>query len=169
MLTIKTNSWLYRFFKFNNAEATLKYNNPTLCKVFWATVYYGIKDIGIALFLAVLATFPSVFLADSMHWIAQGFLLTQAAFWQVPLLIISGAAMWAVFFGLVYLIIKYGCKLFEYLKGKTEDWRNDRKFKNALKEEMARDEELTWTNIWQKAKIAKKDKLCPLIRVEYVE
>lgn len=165
MLTIKTTGLLYRFLKFNGATQYVGSGQATLCGTFWLTMFHLVKDIGITILLAVLSVFPSLLIAESMGWmVAQGFLLVYP-WWVTLALIVSGAALWALFFGVVACIIWVIFTAWE----KTKTWRASRKFAAALKEELAREEELTWSNIWQKAKIAKRDKLCPLVKVEYVE
>nr|UVX81978.1 MAG: hypothetical protein [Bacteriophage sp.] len=50
-----------------------------------------------------------------------------------------------------------------------QEWNASKSFERAQKEYNARDEELRFGNIYQKMRIYKKDKLCPLIRVDHGE
>lgn len=165
MLTIKTTGLLYRFLKFNGATQYIGSGQATLCGTFWLTLWHLVKDIGIAAALAFVSVFPAMLVAEQLGWIAPNVIIWSMPWWTVPTLVISGAALWAVFFGAFIGILWVLAHLWE----KSKKWRDSRKFAAALKEELARDEDLTWSNIWQKAKIAKKDKLCPLVKVEYVE
>lgn len=52
---------------------------------------------------------------------------------------------------------------------RIQEWNSSKSFERAQKEYNARDEELRFGNIYQKMRIYKKDKLCPLIRVDHGE
>lgn len=164
MLTIKDKGLLYRFLAFNGATGALDSGRATLCGTFWLTMFHLVKDIGISVLLAAISAIPSIWITKELGWLSQGFIWTSP-WWTTPVLMITGLVMWAAVIGAFVGVVWGISKLWE----KTKGWRNSRKFASALKEELARDEELTWSNIWQKVKIAKKDKLCPLVKVEYVE
>lgn len=164
-MDISSSSWLYKFWKFNGDTYDLRNGRVTLCKMFWLTLFYLVKCTFFLGIILVILTMPGPFILAQLGFItsAKGFLAagTTYVWWIYPLAAVAGCIGWSLIVGVLTAIIWPVSKLVKWISYK----RDETKFTRAIKKEMARDEDLHFGNIWQKFKIMKEEKLCPIIRV----
>lgn len=162
-MNISTKSLLYKFWDFHNRSWDLKHKHLTLCFVFWTTAWMLLVDIAVSLVLLGVAAAPGPFIIYKLGLIAKtgGFLIAGHAWWIYALAVVFGLVTWALL-ALVILGFVWGV---DRLIKLTNNRSKSRKFAAELKLEMAREEPLGFGNLWQKMKIAKRDKFCPVINV----
>ena len=164
MLNIKRKGFFYKWLNFSSESFTYRLNDNrvTLCSLFWHSVWYFLTQIGVAAIVvlfalwmgSILSTFLGItFVAGITPWyILVGMSLAGLAVTILVLLALSGIG-WTL------------AKIVD----RIQEWNASKSFERAQKEYNARDEELRFGNIYQKMRIYKKDKLCPLIRVDHGE
>lgn len=164
MLNIKKKGLLYKWLDKSSPSFSnkLKANRVTLCYLFWKCVQLLLTQLGLAAVVVLMSL-------GMGGIIAQFFGIAFAAGvtpWYILIgLAISGALLIST---ILIVIFGIGVGITIGLERITR-WRDSSEFTRELKERKARDEELHFGNIYQKMKIFKKDKLCPMIRVDYGE
>lgn len=164
MLNIKRKGFFYKWLNFSSASFTYRLNDNrvTLCSLFWHSVWYLLLQIGVTaiiiLFSLGMGSILSAFLGLTFElgitpwYTLVGLSLAGLSAIVVTLLALSGIG-WTL----------------AKIANKIQEWNEGKSFERAQKEYNARDEELRFGNIYQKMRIYKKDKLCPLIRVDHGE
>lgn len=164
-MDISSSSWLYKFWKFNGDTYDLRNGRVTLCKMFWLTLFYLVKCTFFLGIILVILTIPGPLIMSFLGIIptTTGFLAagTHYAWWIYAVAAVCGPLFWAAVVLSLTAVIWPLSKLVKWISYK----RDETKFTRAIKKEMARDEDLHFGNIWQKFKIMKEEKLCPIIRV----
>ena len=164
-MDIKSNSLLFKFLEFNGSTYDLRKGRVTLCELFWLTVWYVVKSLLLASTALLILCMPGPVVISFLGLIptATGFLAagTHYAWWIYAVAAVCGPLFWASVVLALTLVIWPLSKLGKWISYK----RDETKFVRAIKKELAKDEELRFGNIWQKLKIAKEEKLCPIIRV----
>lgn len=169
-MNLSQKSLIYRLWDFHNNTYELNRGQVTLCKLFWTTLWYLARGAGIITLLLLTATSSGGYLLEALGIVStvQGFLMIYPWYMTV-LAAILGIASWAVVITVIVGVVVGSCWVYTQIKeafeGKFSKWRKSRQFAQELKMEMARDEELGLHNAWAKFKIAKREKLCPIIKV----
>lgn len=163
MMNISTKSLLYKYWGFHNRSWDLAHKHLTLCYVFWMTAGLLIRDLVVSLALFLVASAPGPFIIYKLGIIAKtgGLLVAGHAWWIYALTIVFGFVAWAL---LILVVLVFGWTVDKFCKMLSTKSKS-RKFAAELKIEMAREEPLGFGNLWQKMKIAKRDKFCPVINV----
>lgn len=164
MLNIKRNGLFYKWLNFSSTDFTyrLNSNRVTLCNLFWSSVWYAVLQIGALAFISLLGF--------GMGSVISAFFSIPFAAGITPWYVLLGLSIAGVLViaGILTIVALAGWSAAKLSNAITE-WRESKSFDRSLKESKARDEELRFGNIYQKMKIYKKDKLCPLIRVDHGE
>lgn len=163
MIHIKTSSKLYKWLNYSSTSFgyALRQGRVSLCTLFWTSVLFAAGQLGV---IALLAVFSIS--AGSLVGNLFGVALTVVAPWWV----------WGLHFILGLIVIALvatvagGIAWTAFtLSNKFTAWRERNKFKRSLREEEVRTEELRLRNLYTKMKLYKREKLCPLVKVEYSE
>ena len=164
MLNIKRKGFFYKWLNFSSRSFTYRLNDNrvTLCSLFWHSVWYFLRQIGVAaiavLFSLGMGSILSTFLGLTFELgITPWYMLVGLSLAGLSTIV---AILLAVA-GIGWACAKIGDRI--------QEWNASKSFERAQKEYNARDEELRFGNIYQKMRIYKKDKLCPLIRVDHGE
>lgn len=162
-MNLSKSSLIYKLWDFHNNTYHLNTGKVSLCTLFWTTVGYILRDLAVIAFVLAVVALPGPFLLEFVGLISTtaGFAVAGHPWWMFALAFLGGAVFWAGVIAALFAIFWPLTKLGSWIKDKWED----REFVRELKMEMARDEKLRIGNMYQKFKIAKKEKLCPIIRV----
>ena len=164
MLNIKRKGFFYKWLNFSSASFTYRLNDNrvTLCSLFWHSVWYFLSQIGVAA-IAVLFSLGTGSILST--FLGLTFELGITPWYMIVGLSLAGlstiVAILLAIAGIGWACAKIG--------DRVQEWNASKSFERAQKEYNARDEELRFGNIYQKMRIYKKDKLCPLIRVDHGE
>lgn len=166
-MNLSNTSLIYRLWDFHNNTYDLNTGKVSLCTLFWTTVWYILRDLAVIAFIALVIALPGPFV---LYWAGligstTGFAVAGYAWWVYVLAVLGGAVFWAGVVAIMFAIFWPLSKLGSWVKDKWED----REFTRELKLEMARDEKLRIGNLYQKFRIAKREKLCPIIHVVHKE
>lgn len=164
MLNIKRKGFFYKWLNFSSASFTIRLNDNrvTLCSLFWHSVWYFLLQIGV--------TAIAVLFSLGMGSILSTFLGLTFELGITPWYILVGMSLAGLAVTILVLLTlsSIGWVLAK-AANQIQEWNASKSFERAQKEYNARDEELRFGNIYQKMRIYKKDKLCPLIRVDHGE